>query len=199
MKRRWLLVGSVLSVAGCSVLPQQEYRQRRDWSLAPSRGSVVKPRANAKSLLVRTVSAAPGLEARGVQWLLKDGSVNTDYWEQWIVPPALSVEESLRRWLSDSGVFAAVVAPGSRAVTDLVLEAELTALIADPNKGTAKASLSIVVLEPKGDKTKVWLQKTETAEVPLSGSAATEIVAALRDAVAKLLAVVETDMAIVAR
>ena len=88
MNRRSLLgLGSML-LASCSVLPAREYQQRRDWQLMPRRVSVAPPRKNGRLLLIRTMSAGPGLEARGVQWLLKDGSLNADYYEQWAALPA---------------------------------------------------------------------------------------------------------------
>ncbi len=194
MKRRFLLVAAALA-GGCSVLPTREYQQRRDWPLLPRRPSVAAPRKGGRVLLARTVSAAPGLEARGVQWLLKDGSLNTDYYEQWAVPPADAMEEGLRRWLADSGLFSAVVAPGSRVTPDFVLEAELTALVADPGTGVARASLALVLLEPKGEQTRVRLQRTETAEVRLGGTDVVAIVAGLREAATTALGQAEASLA----
>lgn len=187
MNRRFFLGMTAAAVSGCSVLPSQPYQQRRDWPLLPRRASVSPAHKGGRVLLVRTMAAAPGLDARGVQWLLKDGSANTDYYEQWAVPPAAAMEEGLRRWLADSGLFAAVVAPGSRVTADFVLEPELTALIADPAAGTARAAVALVLLEPKGDTTRVRLQRTETAEVRLSGTDVVAIVDGLRAAATAVL------------
>jgi cholesterol transport system auxiliary component len=195
MNRRSLLtLGSAL-LAGCSVLPARENQQRRDWPLVPRRSSVVPPPKNGRILLIRTMTAAPGLEARGVQWLLKDGSLNSDYYEQWAAPPYQAMEEGLRRWLSDAGLFSAVVAPGSRVTAEFALESELTSLVADPRAGTARASLSLVLLEPKGDQTRVRLQRTETAEVKLNGTGVEAIVAGLREAAAAVLGQAEESVA----
>lgn len=195
MNRRFLLACGGALLAGCSVLPSREYQQRRDWPLAPRRPTALPPRRAGKALLVRTVAAAPGMEARGVQWLLKDGSLNVDYYEQWAASPTQAMEEGLRRWLADSGLFSAVVAPGSRVTPELVLEAELTALVADPRAGSAKASLALVLLEPRGDRTRVRLQRTETAEARLAGSDAVSIVGALREAAAAVLGQAEDSLA----
>src|ERR1700744_2704204 len=143
MKRRSLLAGlgslaGLTSLAGCSVLPQQAYMERRDWPLAVPRASQISTTPSGRVLLVREVQPAPGLEARGLQWLQRDGSLHVDYYEQWAVPPAQAVEDDLRQWLSASGVFGAVLAPGSRVRSDLVLEAELTALLANPGAGVAR-------------------------------------------------------------
>lgn len=209
MKRRLLLAAGLL--AGCSVLPAQQYQQRRDWPLVPRRPETAPSRRGERVLLIRTVSAAPGLEARGLQWLLKDGSVNVDYYEQWAAPPAQAMEEALRRWLTDAGLFAAVVAPGSTVTPDLVLEVELTAMHADfgaapgaepeaepgagVGAGVARVGLAMVLLEPHGDTTRVRLQRTEMADTRLAGTDAAAMVAALRDAAASVLGQVEAAVA----
>ncbi|MDR3538332.1 MAG: ABC-type transport auxiliary lipoprotein family protein [Acetobacteraceae bacterium] len=199
MRRRTLLGGAVAlfggSVGGCSVLPSQPYVQRRDWPLAVRRGEARGPRIGGRMLLVRSVTAAPGLEARGVQWLLPDGSVHVDYYEQWAVPPAQAVEDDLRQWLADAGLFAAVVGPGSRINADLVLEGELTALVGDLQAGVARASLALVLLDQHPNPAKVLLQQTATATVPLASNEPKAVVAALQAAVAAVLRQAEATVA----
>ncbi len=180
MNRRHLFPLGAAFLGGCSVLPAQKDQQRRDWPLTPRRPTALGSARNGRTLLIRTMAAGPGMDARGVQWLLKDGSLNTDYYEQWSVPPTLAMEEGLRRWLSDSGLFAAVLAPGSSVAPDFTLETELITLLADPQAGTARAGLSLILLQPNGDRSRVRLQKTVSAEVRMNGTGVEAIVAALR-------------------
>ena len=90
--------------------------------------------------------AAPGLDQRGLRILGARDDVTVDFWNEWTAPPADLVEEALRRWLLASGRFGAVTAPGSRLRADLILEAELTRLQAEPVPGIARASLSALLL-----------------------------------------------------
>jgi ABC-type uncharacterized transport system auxiliary subunit len=195
MKRR-LLFASVAALGGCSVLPKQPYQERRDWPLVVHRPESRPRHTGGRVLLVREVTAGPGLEARGLQWLLADGSMHVDYYEQWAVPPAQAVEDDLRGWLIDSGQFAAVVGPGSRINADLVLECELTALIGEPRLGVARAGLAIVLLDQHPNPTRVLLQRTETARVKLDSREPAALVAALKAAVAAVLG--QTEKAIAA-
>lgn len=196
MRRRTMLAGlGVAALGGCSVLPSQPYVQRRDWPLVVHRPDVLPPRPSGPVLLVRNLAAAPGLEARGVQWLLPDGSLHVDYYEQWAVPPAQAVEDDLRRWLADAGLFSAVVGPGSRINADLVLEGELTALVGDPKAGVARAALALVLLDQKPNPIKVKLQRTETATAPLASADPAVVVAALQAAVAAVLRQAEAVVA----
>ncbi len=198
MKRRWLVVGGV-SLAGCSLLPQTPYVQQRAWPLDVERSSVAPRKAHGRVLLVRSVRAAPGLGDRGLQWLQRDGSVHVDFYEQWAVPPAQSVENDLRQWLGASGLFAAVVAPGSRLNADYVLEGALQTFIADPNAGMVHVALALVLLDQRQGSAKVLLQRTESADVKLSANEPPAIAEAMRAAIAEVLRRTEADVARVVR
>lgn len=181
-RRRRLVAAALLAAlaagggTGCSVLPNRPYIETRRFPLVPRRpaGGARRGSAGRKVLLVRLMRAAPGLDQRGLRIRRADGSESLDFYNEWIAPPAELVEEALRRWLTDSGLFSAVTTPGSRAGADLVLEMELTALRADLARGTAVAELSGVLLSggggPQGGR--VLAQLTPRGEVPL-GSADT--------------------------
>jgi len=214
MRRRRLLGGlggaalaAALGGGGCSVLPSQPYLERRDWPLvvrrpgdlpgglavgsAPARPGVTHGRV----LLVRTVQAGPGLETRGLQTLQSDGSLRTSFYEQWAVPPAEGIDDDLRRWLADSGRFAAVVGPGSRMTADCVLEGEVLALHADLGTMTARAALAVVLIDQGSGGDRIRLERTEAASVGLDGTDPPALVRAQLAAVAAVLRQTEADMA----
>ena len=166
MKRRLLLAS--LGLTSCSILPQRPYLEKRDWPLEAHRDTTTAARPQAPVLLVRTLRAAPGQEGRGLRTLQPDGSVRADPYEAWSVPPAEAVEDQLRRWLAASGLFAAVLAPGSRARPDLVLEGELLTLIADPAQGVTRAALGVVLLDQRPAASRPLLQSEIRAEAPLT-------------------------------
>lgn len=194
MRRRTFLLGAALAASACSVLPSQPYLQRRDWPLAVTRPRAVPAPPHAPVLLVRSVQAAPGLEPRGVQVLQPDGSVRIEFYEQWAVPPAEAVDDDLRRWLAASGLFAAVLAPGSRMTADLVLEGELTALHADLANKTAEAALALVLIDLHPSPARVLLQRTLRAQVALDGADAPAVVRAQVAAVTELLRATEAAL-----
>ena len=148
-------------------------------------------------LLVRgTCGLGRGSEVRGLQWLQRDGSVHVDFYEQWAVPPAQAVEDDLRQWLADAGLFSAVVAPGSRLNADFVLEGELRRVRARIcNAGVARVALALVLLDQRPNPTKVLLQKTETAEVKLANNDPPAMAEAMRAAIAEVLRRSEADIA----
>jgi ABC-type uncharacterized transport system auxiliary subunit len=194
MKRR-CLVASVFALTGCSLLPQAAYVQQRAWPLDVRRPTVLPRKPHGHVLLVRSVRAAPGLEDRGLQWLQRDGSVHVDFYEQWAVPPAQAMEDNLRQWLADSGLFAAVVAPGSRLNADFVLEGELDSFIADPPGGVVHVALALVLLDQRRGSTKVLLQRTESAETKLPAADPPAIAEAMRTGMAEVLRRTESAVA----
>ena len=189
MRRRVALAG-LLALAGCG-LSERPYAEKRRWPLVVRRPSSLPPPRRGKVLLVRSIGAAPGLGVRGLQSLQPDGSLNVDFYEEWAVPPAESVESDLRQWLADSGKFRAVVAPGSRLNADLVLEGTLTAFLANPSAGTARVTLSVVLLDQRPNPVKILMQRNFTAEERLASADPPAIVQALRAGLADVLRQVE--------
>lgn len=193
MNRRPLLLGLAV-LGGCSLLPQTQAVQRRDWPLDLHRDAALRQPPRGRVLLVRNLRAAPGLEQRGLQWLQRDGSLHVDFYEQWAVPPAQAVEDDIRGWLADSGVFSAVVAPGSRLNAGFVLEGELQVFMADLNTGTAHVAVALVLLDQRPGVAKVLLQKTESADAKLAATDAPAIVAAIKTALKEVLQRIEADV-----
>jgi len=167
MKRRALLLLPVL--AGCG-LTDRPYVERRQWPLQIGRPATLPARTAGRVLEVRTLRAGPGLDVRGLQELQPDGSIRTGFYEEWAVAPAQAVEDALRRWLADSGLFAAVTAPGSRAVPDIVVEGELTALWTEPASKLAHAALAVTAIAQRGDAPRVLLQRNLIATAALPGN-----------------------------
>lgn len=144
--RRSLLLALPALLGACSVLPDRPYQESRRYLLAPRRTGRVPARRGAPVLLVRVMRAAPGLDQRGLRSLGAEGRITLAYWDEWAAPPAEAAEEALRRWMTDAGLFSAVIAPGSRLQADVIMEAELVRLEAVPAAGQARAALSVLVL-----------------------------------------------------
>jgi cholesterol transport system auxiliary component len=210
--RRGALLGlAALATAagGCSVLPERPYQEVQRFALMPERPRREPPppaAARAPVLLLRLVSAAPGLDQRGLRTVEPNGAVDVGFWSEWTAPPAELAEEALRRWLSASGLFAAVVPPGSRLPADMVMEGELIRLEAEPAAGVARAALSILLLSAGGQdaagQPRILGQYTPEGTAPLPGGRRAggrglppaEAAAAMEAALAAALAALEADL-----
>ena len=186
------------AVTACG-LSTRQYVERREWPLAVRRPNALAAPAGGPVLLVRDVTPGPLAGNRGLLTIQPDGSVQVGYYEEWAASPADAITASLRAWLAESGLFGAVLDPGSLASPDLVLESTLTAFVADPPAGQARAALAIVLLRERAGNTTVALEKTEAAAAPLAQPGAPAATAALRAALAGVLAATERDLAPFAR
>jgi len=200
--RRAVLLLPALAGASCTAL-NRPYREVQRYALAPERPRREPPPKRGPVLLLRSVRAAPGMDARGLRILGAGGQVDTEFYNEWAAPPVEAVEEAMRQWLAASGLFAAVVSPGSRLRAGLVLEAELLRLQAEPRNGLARAGLAALLLdEPRdGAQARILGQFTPEGTAPLAGGArrddkvpAGEAAAAMREALAAALAALERDL-----
>lgn len=177
-------------LAGCG-LSERPFEERRQWPLAVPRPTALPARRGGLVLELRGLREGPGMSARGLQTLQADGSLKVGFYEEWLVPPAQAVEDALRQWLIASGRFAAVVAPGSRADADLILEGELTTLMSVPAAGVARAALGIVVIDARAPGRRTLAQRSLTAEARLTNASPAAAVAAQAAALAEIFGGVE--------
>ncbi len=189
MKRRAMLAVPLV-LAGCG-LETRPYAERRQWPLLVRRPEALPPRSGGAVLLVRSFAAGPGLEARGLQSVQPDGSIRTEFYEEWSVPPPQAVEQAVRGWLADCGLFSAVVAPGSRLAAGLVLEAELDALWTAPAARLARTALGVTLVAEGGATAHLVLQQRVEGEAALAGTTPQDAVGAMTAAVGALCGRVE--------
>ncbi|MBP0446135.1 membrane integrity-associated transporter subunit PqiC [Roseomonas sp. SSH11] len=170
MRRRMILAAGLAlpgALGACSVV-NQSYVESRRYPLSPDRPDSRPRRTGRRTILMRLTRAAPGLDSRLLRSIRPDGTEALEYYAEWTAPPAEAAEEALRRWITESGLFAAVLAPGSRGNADLILESELTALHVDLARGVAVASMSAVLMrETSQFGTRVVAQFSETATAPV--------------------------------
>lgn len=189
---RRILLGLPLALAACG-LSERPYAEQRQWPLVARRSSTLPPPARGLVLELRSLRAGAGLETRGLQTILPDGSIQTAFYEQWAVPPAQGVEDSLRTWLTQSGLFTAVVGQGSRGAPDLSLEGEVTALWATSVAGTATVAITLIDL--RSPARQIRLQRSFTAAAPLRDADPAAAVQAQMAALADVLTQIEAAIA----
>src|SRR5918997_6744312 len=87
----------------CSVLPSRPYQEVQRYTLLPERPRREPPARRGPVLLLRSVRAAPGMDARGLRIVGAGGQVDTEFYNEWAAPPVELVEEAMRQWLAGSG------------------------------------------------------------------------------------------------
>ena len=193
MTARRLMLLAPAALAACSVLPDRPYVETQRFPLEPRRTGAPVTGRGRRTLLLRTLSAGAGLDTRNLRVLRPDGTVQVDFYAEWAALPAEGAEQALRRWLIESRLFSAVLAPGSRLTPDFILEGELSTLIAIQARGIARAELTLLLIDERNGSRLVG-QLVSEGTAPLPGGtapptaeqAATAMVAALGNAFASL-------------
>ncbi len=197
-------------LAGCSVL-DRPYVETLRFPLQPVRPAAMTVglppsaarggRPRQPTLMIRALRAAPGLEARGLRVIRADGTERIDPYAEWVAPPNEAVEEQMRRWLAASGLFGGILAQGTRARVDLVMEGQVTALEADLRDGQARASIAVLLLGgDDGGGARVIGQWAVTGRAPLraatnpDGPPPAAIAAACTEALAGALTALEAAL-----
>lgn len=193
MIRRSLVLLPLL--AACSVLPDRPAVEQRRFPLDPPRPPGARRGPGRRSLLVRLMRWAPGLDARGLRGLTPAGNETTDYYNEWTAPPSDLAEAALRRWLTESRLFSAILTPGTRATADLILEAELNQLRAEPSLGRARAGIAGVLLSDGGAGTRLLTQFAVEGQARLTATTPEAAAAAMTVALGNALAMVEARLA----
>lgn len=170
MIRRLMLIAP-LALAACSVLPDRPYVETRRFPLEPRRDAPPRTGRGRRSLLVRTIRAGAGMETRSLRTIRPDGTESLDFYAEWAAPPAEAAEQALRRWLLESRLFSAILAPGSRLAPDFVLEGELTRLAADQGAGLARAEMTLLLVDERNGSRLVG-QMVSAGTAPLASGTA---------------------------
>jgi cholesterol transport system auxiliary component len=146
--RRAALLGLPALVAGCANPLSRPFPEKALFVLDVRRPQRLPPTPRGRVLVLRSVTPAPGVELRGLVTRLPGGQQRADFWNEFFAPPAALVQDQLRTWLADSGLFSAVVDQGTRAAPSIALEPVLTGLFADGavSPPQARAQMQVLLL-----------------------------------------------------
>lgn len=198
MTHRRSLLLAPLALAACSVLPDRPYLETQRFPLEPRRSGPPRTGRGRRTLLLRTLRAGAGMETRNLRIIRPDGTESLDFYAEWAAPPAEAAEQSLRRWLIDSHLFAAILSPGSRVTPDFVMEGELTALAAMQGQGIGRAELTLLLVDERNGGRLVGQLVTDGTAPLASGTApptAEQAAAAMAAALGNALASLEQALA----
>jgi len=199
MRRRALLLAVPVVAAGCNPLAQP-FPEKTMFVLDARRPERLPPNPRGRVLVVRSITPGPGAEQRGLVTRLPAGQQRIDFWNEFFAPPPALVQDQLRQWLADSGLFAAVVDPGTRASPTLALEPVLTALFADAAESptVARVQMQTLILGLERSPPRVIAQAEHDRRAQIASLAPATIVAGFNVVLAAIFAEIEASFRAVA-
>lgn len=195
--RRRALVATAALLAACSNPLSRPYAEKRLYVLTAQRNGGLPAPARGRALVVRSVTASPGMEGRGLVTRRPGNVQESDFWNEFFTAPAAMVQDAIRQWLSESGLFTAVLDQGSAGRADLALESVLVAAIGDgtdPAAPVARLHLQTLLLGLDRTPPRILARGDYDRRVPVPSLAPDAVVEGLSRALALALADLEADL-----
>jgi ABC-type uncharacterized transport system auxiliary subunit len=117
---------------------------------------------------------------------------------EYLIPPAKMMTEQTRQWLSDSGLFARVLGPGSIMEPTHILEGHIIKAYVDASVSdriAAEFEIALYLLNKEKGKEEILFGKTYTVTEPMDSAKAEDYFKALEAAMTNILQQVEKELA----
>jgi cholesterol transport system auxiliary component len=187
---------ATLIVAGCSAISRSA-PVRQTFLLDPAPLQVVsQPRPGA--LRIGAINVAAPFRGKAFVYRIDELRYETDYYVEFLVPPATMLTEQTARALAHARPFARVAGPGSGGDAEWVLDGFASALYADvreAGKPAAEIAVSYYVTAAGGStQTPVW-QREYRRHAPMRDASAVAYAEALNFAFGEIVTALARDLA----
>jgi cholesterol transport system auxiliary component len=195
MRTYSIVLVTVLVLSGCAFNRPAPVKQQ--YLLDPPPTAAV---GQSQPTSVRVGSINVAAPFRGRNFVLREADLRyeTDYYNEFLVPPGTMVTELTARALERSKAFARVVPSGYAGDADWVLDGFVSALYADERDGkkvAADVSVSYYLFQASGGSgMPVWTHDYQK-HVPVSGATTDSYAAALNQAFGEIFTELSRDLA----
>jgi cholesterol transport system auxiliary component len=180
-------------MAGCG---KQEYSKQRYW-LDIQRPKANLGIANGTILAVEPFSIDSAFRTRSIVYKKTSHEYESDFYQEYLIPPAQMMTEQTRRWLGNSGLCARVLQPGSTMQPTHILEGHIGKLYIDSSadgQSVANLEISFYLLKKEKRDEQILFGKTYTASKQMESSATEDYFRALKNALTEILRKSEEDL-----
>lgn len=202
MKRNTLMLCIVLPALGAAAcgcgMGEKQPDQRRFFMLEAARPGQAPPPGTGHLIAVKRFAMSSRFREKELVYRTGEVAYESDYYNQFLTSASTMIAEQTRRWLSEAGLFAAVINTGSDVLPTHIIEGNVTRLYGDVRgEGAGKAVMAVefFVLDVAGDEPKVIFHGEYAAEgpfePPLSGEG---LVKVYNVGLGKVLAAFEKDL-----
>jgi ABC-type uncharacterized transport system auxiliary subunit len=185
-------------VTGCSGITRPAPVRQTYLIDPPAPAAVAKPQP--ASLRVGAINVAAPFRGKAFVYRLDELRFDTDYYVEFLVPPATMLTEQTARALATARPFERVNGPGSGADADFVLDGFASALYADTREAGKPAAEIVITyyLTPAAGsaQTPIW-QRQYRRHTPMRDASAVAFAEALNAGFGEIVAELARDLAVV--
>ena len=187
---------AALLLAGCSAITR-EAPVRQTFLLDPPAPPAVAPPQQA-SVRVGSVTVAAPFRGKAFVYRMSELRFETDYYVEFLVPPAAMLAEQTARALERAKAFTRVAGPGAAADADWVLDGFASALYADAREaGKPAAELDVTYYLTRASglaQTPAWTREYRQ-RVPMRDASSAAYAESLNRAFGEIVAELARDLA----
>ncbi len=172
------LAALVPALAGCLSL-KDPYPNQRQYVIDLARPQTKAAQSLGGVLKVRTFRVSTPFDGAQLVYRTTGVTYQTDFYNIFLARPGDLVTDSVRTWLSASGVFPSVVHDSSRIQAAYLLEANVLRLYGDYRDKSAPVAvleIEFFILRQSGGAAEVIFHKTYASAVPLPSRAPSDLV-----------------------
>ncbi len=188
---------AALLAAGCTVAPEKDYPAKRQYVLRAERPGQAAAASIAPNLRVRLFRTSAPFSGTQLAYRRGDVTFETDFYNEFLAPPASMITAQTRQWLDSSGVFASVVNVGSLVDATYLLEGNVIAIhgdYADEEKPTAVLEIQFFLIDDSGDDNTITFNETYRQTAELASDEPAKLVKGLNTCLSEILKTLEADL-----
>ncbi len=172
---------------------------KKFYRIAPTRTAEPAAAPNDAVLKVRRMKISDFYNTRELVYQMKDGRIESDFYNMLFVPPSNMLTTELRRWLAASGRFTHIVEPGSMVVPTLTLEGVVGAMYGDytTDTPTAVIEMQFFLVDENTTNNDIVFSRDYRQRIPLTQPEPHELVQALTTGVEAIFTQLENDLSTV--
>lgn len=193
-----LLLLAALALTGCVKLGAKPL-DKKYFRVSPERNATPAAIPSPIVLKVRRMSISDVYNTRELVYQMKDGRIESDFYNMYFVPPANMLTSELRRWLESSGRFTHIIEPGSMVVSSLTLEGVVSSLYGDysTDQPAAVVDMQFFLVDENSANNDIVFSKDYKQRIPLTQATPQELVQAITQGVQTIFTELENDLAMV--
>lgn len=175
----WLLIVMVSLLSACAGI-QQDYPAKRYYALNVPVAAGHAARTGKAVLQIAVFRASPQAQGRSLIYRISDERYESDYYNEFLVPPETMLADEARNFMDAQGIFKAVISKASLVFPDYVLEGNVVRMYGDyrnPRTPLAILELELFLLNTDTTQPRIVFHRNYVKETTLSKPAPSDLVA----------------------
>lgn len=192
-----ILIISALTILSCA--PKKPPIERNHFVLEVPKHETLSTIKIPATLSVRELSVSPGYMGKEIVYRTDGNKIQSDFYNQYFIPPGPMITQSLRTWLSKKQLFNNIISPASHMPADFILEGNIVSIYGDFQDSQnyhAFIQIEFLLLKDLDMDYEIVFNKTYTLRKPIENKSVQSLVNGLNQALGFIFTSLENDLSL---